>query len=207
MSDVSSLQSELCVHRSPGPGFFIQLNFERQMTSHLPKHLGSKFDVSPWGPRKALSFTSKGHWNWLELSKAQDSLITKAEFPAQDCINSVSRSSSFRLETGMPISGVSLTDSCFYPLHHPLEEQKTAASASHAEPISPEIISCCLSSWTIEARFPVELCPLFQMFRSSTSSIITSCFLCPFHLARDDVHWGSVPWESKKDMIFAFWSV
>lgn len=98
MSDVSSLQSELCVHRSPGPGFFIQLNFERQMTSHLPKHLGSKFDVSPWGPRKALSFTSKGHCNWLELSKAQDSLITKAEFPAQDCINSVSRSSSsFRL--------------------------------------------------------------------------------------------------------------
>lgn len=109
--------------------------------------------------------------------------------------------------TGMPISGVSLTDSCFYPLHHPLEEQKTAASASHAEPISSEIISCCLSSWTIEARFPVELCPLFQMFRSSTSFIITSCFLCPFHLARDDVHWGSVPWESKKDMIFAFWSV
>lgn len=47
MSDVSSLKSELGVHRSPGPGFFIQLNFERQTTSHLPKHLGSKFDVSP----------------------------------------------------------------------------------------------------------------------------------------------------------------
>lgn len=91
--------------------------------------------------------------------------------------------------SGMPASGISLKDNCSYPLCYLLEKENTPASVAHAKPISPKVISCCMSSLAIEARFPMELWPLFQMFLSPNSSIITSCFLCPFHLARDDLHW------------------
>lgn len=47
---------------------------------------------------------------------------------------------------GMPTSGVSLKDNCSYPLHHLLEDQNTPDRASYAKPISPEIITCCMSS-------------------------------------------------------------
>lgn len=66
---------------------------------HPPKQLGSKFDVSALGVIKALSFlvASRGHLNWLELTRAQDSLIMKSKFPDQGCINAVSRSPSIFL--------------------------------------------------------------------------------------------------------------
>lgn len=77
-------------------GLFHPIIFWLTKKPHPPKQLGSKFDISAWELIKALSFlvASGGHLNWLELIRAQNGLVMKAKFPAQGCINSVSRSPS-----------------------------------------------------------------------------------------------------------------